>query len=420
MTWMNKWPGGFPLFLSEARKNKITDIDGNDYIDFALGDTGAMAGHQPYPTIQAITQRLMLQGGVTTMLPTEEADQVGAELSKRFGLPYWSFTLSATDANRWALRLARLITNRPKILVFSYSYHGTVDESFVVYSKTLQKTVQRPGNVGPAVDPSTTTRCVEFNDLEALKRELAHQDVAAVLMEPALTNIGIVLPEPGFLEGVREATKKTGTLLINDETHTFSAGVGGATKFYGLSPDIVTIGKSIGGGIPCGAYGISAEVQETVQRVQKQRGVDLIDVGGVGGTLAGNALSITAMKATLEKVFTEENFARMIELCDKYTQDVENLIEKYNLPWSIKQLGARAEYRFIYPAPKNGTLSNEAHDAEIEEYLHLYLINRGIIITPFHNMALMSPETSYEDVAYHKTIFEQALKELTSNLSPKL
>jgi len=410
MTWMNKWSGGFPLYLEKATGNSITDIDGHTYIDFALGDTGAMAGHSPKPTITAVNNRLAELGGITTMLPTIDAQIVGENLSKRFGLPLWSFTLSATDANRWALRIARLVTGRPKVLVFSYSYHGSVDEAFITLDQSGNPR-SRPGNVAPAVDPTTTTRVVEFNDLDALQRELAFGDVAAILMEPALTNIGIVLPAPGYLEKVREIATATGTLLINDETHTFSAGPGGATKAMNLSPDMITIGKSIGGGIPTGAYGLTREI---AAKVAKHQEADLVDVGGVGGTLAGNALAIAAMRATLEDVFTDSAFDQMIKLATIFTKDVQNAIAKYDLDWSVSQLGARTEYRFTKPAPINGGEAARASNDELDEYMHLYTINRGIMMTPFHNMALMCPQTTMQDLQLHTEVFNQALAELTN------
>ena len=410
MTWMNKWSGGFPLYLEKATGNSITDIDGHTYIDFALGDTGAMAGHSPKPTITAVNNRLAELGGITTMLPTIDAQIVGENLSKRFGLPLWSFTLSATDANRWALRIARLVTGRPKVLVFSYSYHGSVDEAFITLDQSGNPR-SRPGNVAPAVDPTTTTRVVEFNDLDALQRELAFGDVAAILMEPALTNIGIVLPAPGYLEKVREIATATGTLLINDETHTFSAGPGGATKAMNLSPDMITIGKSIGGGIPTGAYGLTREI---AAKVAKHQEADLVDVGGVGGTLAGNALAIAAMRATLEDVFTDSAFDQMIKLATIFTKDVQNAIAKYDLDWSVSQLGARTEYRFTKPAPINGGEAARASNDELDEYMHLYTINRGIMMTPFHNMALMCPQTTMQDLQLHNEVFNQALAELTN------
>ena len=404
MTWMNKWSGGFPLYLDRAHGNRITDIDGNEIIDFALGDTGAMTGHSPAETVAAINHRLGELGGITTMLPTEDAQWVGAEMKRRFGLPLWSFTLSATDANRWAVRLARLATGRPKILVFAYAYHGSVDETFAVPGPD-GVAVSRPGNVAPPVPLDLTTRVVEFNDIEAVRRELAHGDVAAVLTEPAMTNIGIVMPEPGFMEALREACDETGTLLMIDETHTFSVGPGGATAAWNLRPDIFIIGKCIGGGIPSGAYGIT---EELARAIGVHQDADIVDVGGVGGTLAGNALSVAAMRATLGEVLTDDTWPAMIDLATRFREGVEAAITKYDLPWSCIQLGARADYRFASPAPHNGTLSCEAADADLEEYLHLYTVNRGVMITPFHNMALMCRDTTVADVDRHTELFDAA------------
>ncbi|HUZ40666.1 MAG TPA: transaminase [Acidimicrobiales bacterium] len=409
MTWMTEWSGGFPIALDSATGNRITDVDGLNYIDFALGDTGAMAGHSPGATVRAVTNRMATLGGITTMLPTEDAEWVAEELTRRFGLPYWSFSLTATDANRWGIRLARLATGRSKILVFSYCYHGSVDETFIIVDPNGLP-VSRPGNIAPAQDPRETTRVVEWNDLAALERELAHNDVAAILMEPALTNIGIVLPEPGFHESVRALATKYGALLMIDETHTISAGPGGMTSRDGLKPDIFVIGKSLGGGIPSGAYGLSEEVAAEIRRVTGEDGLG--DVGGVGGTLAGNALSMAAMRATLGEVLTETAFAGMIEMADKYTAEVERIIVDADVAWSITQLGARAEYRFARPEPRNGGESAAAADDELDEYMHLYTLNRGILMTPFHNMALMCPDTSESDIDRHSEVFADAVTEL--------
>jgi len=408
MTWMNKWSGGFPLYFETAQGNQITDVDGHTYIDFALGDTGAMAGHSPQASTAAINERIAVAGGITTMLPTSDAQWVGAELTRRFGLPLWSFTLTATDANRWAVRLARLATGKSKILVFSYCYHGSVDETFAVPDAT-GAAVARPGNVAPPVALAETTRVVEFNDLAAVERELANGDVAAILTEPAMTNIGIVLPEPGFLSGLRELATKYNALLMIDETHTFSAGPGGMTARDNLAPDIFVIGKSIGAGIPCGAYGITQEVADLLANHPE---ADLIDVGGVGGTLAGNALSLTAMRATLEQLLTDEAFSHMIELGTRYTDGVRAILERYEINWSISQIGARAEYRFTSPAPLNGSDSAAKSDDELDEFMHLYMCNRGILMTPFHNMALMCPTTTQADVDAHERLFEAAIVEL--------
>ena len=408
MTWMNKKAGGFPIYLERALGNRVWDIDGFEYVDFALGDTGAMAGHSPEATVAAIQHRIATQGGITAMLPTQDAEWVGAELTRRFGLERWSFSLTATDANRWAIRLVRALTGRPKILFNSYCYHGSVDESLIVVGPGGEG-MSRPGNVGGPVDVTLTSRVAEFNDLEGLERQLAHGDVAAVLMEPALTNIGIVLPEPGYLEGVRELTRRYAVLLINDETHTFSAGPGGATRAWGLEPDILVIGKSIAGGIPMGAYGLSAEFAD---RALARTDLDLVDMGGVGGTLAGNPLSVAATRATLEHVLTDGAFAQMIDTATYFTGGVQSVIDRYSLPWSLSQLGARAEYRFANPAPRNGTESAASADGELEDLIHLYLLNRGIVLTPFHNMALMSPVTTAADVDLHHDVFGALIAEL--------
>jgi glutamate-1-semialdehyde 2,1-aminomutase len=307
------------------------------------------------------------------------------------------------------------VTGRPKILVFSYSYHGSVDETFVVLDDNGRPR-SRPGNVGPAVDPAETTRVAQFNDLASVEQALAHGDVAVIVTEPALTNIGIVLPEPGFLEGVRELANRYGSLLLIDETHTFSAGPAGMTGTHDLQPDILVIGKSIGGGIPCGAYGITADIADRVIAASVAGDADIADVGGVGGTLAGNALSTAAMRATLSEVFTTDAFETMIGLCTRYAGRIQQTIDRHSLPWSITQLGARAEYRFAAPAPRTGNESAAAADPLLDEYFHLYLANRGVLLTPFHNMALICPATSLEDVQLHNDLFDSAVENLLGEL----
>jgi len=404
MSWMTMWAGGFPLFFAEASGARVTDVDGHTFVDFCLGDTGAMAGHAPEPTARAVERQV--RRGTTVMLPDEDAAWVGEELVRRFGLDAWQFSLTATDANRWVLRMARALTGRPKVLVFNYCYHGTVDETVISIEDGAPRA--RPGNVGPAVDPTVTTKVVEFNDVEALRAALAPGDVAAVLAEPALTNIGIVLPDPGFHDELRAATRDTGTLLIIDETHTFSSGPGGYTAAHGLDPDILTIGKSIAGGVPIGAYGLRRALADRILELD----VDLEDVGGVGGTLAGNALSLAAARATLDEVLTDGAFERMIALAERYTAGVEEVLQSRRVPWNIVQLGARAEYRFTPQPPRNGGESAAAHDGELDAYMHVYLMNREVLITPFHNMALMCPATVEADVDRHTEVFAAAVDEL--------
>lgn len=399
MPWMVRWPGAFPLYVERASGARFTDVDGHESVDFCLGDTGAMAGHTPAATHAAV--RAQLDRGVTFMLPTEDAVAVSAELARRFGLRFWQFALTATDANRFVLRLARRLTGRPKVLVFNWCYHGSVDETFATLDAS-GRVVARAGNLGPPVDPALTTRVVEWNDVGALERELAHGDVACVLAEPALTNIGIVLPAPGFHAALRAATRRTGTLLVLDETHTISAGPGGATRAWGLEPDLLTVGKPIAGGIPAAAYGFSAAV---AARLEGAIRVDESDTGGIGGTLAANALSMAAMRATLEQVLTDEAYERMTPLAERFAADVAAAIAELDLPWCVQRLGCRVEYWFRAEPPANGAEAAAAVDPLLDRYLHLAALNRGVLMTPFHNMALLSPATTAEDVELHRRVF---------------
>jgi len=406
MNWMTRWPGAFPVFVATAEGAELTDVDGNSYADLCLGDTGAMTGHSPAPTVAAVQDRVAR--GITAMLPTEDAVHVGEEMKRRFGMPNWQFSLSATDANRFVVRIAREITGRPKILVHNHCYHGSVDETIT----TLVGGEVRPreGNVGAPVDPAETTRIVEINDLDALERELSHGDVACVLVEPALTNIGIVLAEDGYHERLRELTRETGTLLVIDETHTLCCGPGGYTAVAGLEPDFMTMGKSIGGGVPIGAYGFTEEVG---RRVREHTVPVAADVGGVGGTLAGNALSLAAARATLAEVLTDEAFEHMIALGERFESAVAATIAEHSLPWSVTRLGCRAEYMFSPTPPRTGGEAAAALDEELDALLHLYMLNRGILLTPFHMMALMSPATTEAHVDRHSVAFAEAAAELT-------
>jgi glutamate-1-semialdehyde 2,1-aminomutase len=404
MHWMVRWPGAFPVFAVEAHGARFRDVDGLEYVDFCLGDTGAMAGHSPEPTVRAV--RDQAARGITLMLPSEDALAVGAELARRFGLPRWQFALTATDANRFAIRLARHVTGRPKVLVFNWCYHGTVDESFATLDDS-ERVGARDGNLGPPVALAQTTRVVEWNDAAALERELAQGDVACVLAEPALTNIGIVPPLPGFHDALRDATRRHGTLLLIDETHTLCAGPGGFTAAHGLEPDILTVGKSIGGGIACAAYGFTAEVAAQIESSMPR---EESDVGGVGGTLAANVLSLAAMRATLAEVLTDAAFERMIELGRRFEAGVQSAIDAYALPWHVTRLGCRVEYLFRRERPRSGSEAAAGGDPLLDRLIHLWALNRGILLTPFHNMALMSPATTEADVDRHTEVFTGAVE----------
>jgi glutamate-1-semialdehyde 2,1-aminomutase len=406
MLWMMRWAGSFPVFVKEAKGAHFTDVDGHDYIDFCLGDTGAMTGHSPDSTVQAIQDQL--QKGITLMLPYEDVIWVGEELQRRFKLPYWQFALTATDANRFALRMARLITGRSKILVFNYCYHGSVDETFITLDEEGTP-ISRPNNMGPQVDPRETTKVIEFNDIGALETVLSSREVAAVLAEPVMTNIGIIHPKPGYHEALREMTRKYGTLLIIDETHTICTGPGGYSTAFGLEPDFLTLGKPLAGGVPAAVYGFTEEVS---QAFSAKLSLDDADVGGIGGTLAGNALSIAAMKATLHHVLTDEFYLKATKLQEQFTAGVEGVIREFDLPWIVKQLGNRSEYWFRPDPPKNGGEAHAAIDPELDRYMHLFALNRGILMTPFHNMALISAATTQADVDYHTKIFREAVQSL--------
>jgi glutamate-1-semialdehyde 2,1-aminomutase len=362
-----------------------------------------MTGHAPEATLEAINKQAAK--GITLMLPTEDAIWVGEELQRRFGLRYWQFTLSATDANRFSIRMARHITGRPKILVFNYCYHGSVDETFISLDEEGTP-VPRNGNIGPPVNPAETTKVIEFNDIPALETSLAARDVAVVLAEPVMTNVGIIHPDPGYHEALREVTRRTGTLLIIDETHTLCAGPGGYTGKYGLKPDFLVCGKSLAGGIPVGVYGFTQEVADAFW---SKIDIDQSDVGGIGGTLAGNALSIAAMRATLEKVLTKEMYVRCEKLADLYEQGVQRTINSFDLPWIVKRLGFRVEYWFRQTPPRNGGEANRAVDSELDQFMHLWALNRGILMTPFHNMALISTDTTEADMNYHTEVFKEGI-----------
>ena len=402
MLWMIRWAGTFPIFVKEGKGAHFVDVDGNEYIDFCLGDTGAMTGHAPDKTIEAITNQV--KKGITYMLPTEDVIWVGEELQKRFGLPFWQFTLTATDANRFAIRMAREITQRKYILVYNYCYHGTVDETFITIN--ADGPGQRRGNLGPPINPIETSKVIEFNDITALKQALLPGDVACVLAEPVMTNIGIIHPDPGYHDALRRFTKETGTLLIIDETHTICTGPGGYTGAFGLSPDMLTLGKPVAGGVPAAIYGFSKEIAE---RFHARLNLEDSDVGGIGGTLAGNALSIAAMRATLEHVLTDSAYKKAIDLSIRFTHGVESIIDKFRLPWIVKRLGCRSEYWFRETPPKNGGEAFAAIDSELDRYMHLYSLNHGVLMTPFHNMALIAPVTSISDVDYHTKVFRDAV-----------
>lgn len=412
MHWMSDWPTPFPLFVSKALGAEFWDMEGQRYADFCLGDTGAMFGHAPAPVAQAINTHA--SQGYTTMLPSLEAIQVGEALSQRFGLPYWQVATTATDANRWALRWARAVTERSIIVVFDGCYHGTVDETMVRLHQG--KTVHRTGLMGQALDLTQYMRVVEFNNLPALANALATNDVAAVLCEPAMTNIGMVLPDEGFHTELRRLTREHGTLLIIDETHTISTGVGGYTKTFGLEPDLFVLGKPIAGGLPASVMGVSAEVAHKMQHAQRNRPHNPEGSGhghsGMGTTLSANMFTMRAIKANLEQVMTAEAYATMIPKAEYLAQRLRDVINTESMPWCITQMGARVEFQFCPTPPRTGREAEQAFDDALEQCIHLYLLNRGVMITPFHNMMLCCPDTTTEDIDALVNALHEFIQEL--------
>lgn len=403
--WMLDWPMPFPLVIEHASGTSLTDLDGHVLIDLCLGDTGAMFGHNPEPVAKAVHAQAMR--GLTSMLPSADVEEVGALLQARFGMPFWQITLTASDANRFALRAARAITNRPKILVFDGCYHGAVDETAVNLVDGL--TVAKPSLWGQAYDLAAVTVCVSFNDVEALTHALVQGDVACVIMEPALTNCGIVAPAPGFLTEVRRVTQATGTLLLIDETHTLSTGPGGWTRTFGLEPDIWVAGKAVAGGIPTGVWGFTEEVKRGIERV---RGEHPTGHSGVGTTLSGSALQMAALRACLQDVMTETNYAAMIAGAIALEDGIAAMIASTGLPWSVIRLGARLETVFAPKLPTNAEQMRASFDHELEAALHLGLLNRGFLVTPFHNMLLAGPSLSREAPAAYVAALNSILNEI--------
>jgi glutamate-1-semialdehyde 2,1-aminomutase len=407
MHWMLDWPMPFPILVERARDTAIIDIDGNTLDDFCLGDTGSMFGHSPKPVARAV--RRQAKRGFAYMLPSEDAVEIGKLLPEMFGLPFWQVATTASDANRFALRVARAITGRPKILVFNGCYHGAVEETFV----RLQdgQPVNRPGLAGEFRDYRETTRIVEFNDLAALERELAHGDVACVITEPVLTNSCMVLPEPGFHDGLRALTRRFGSLLLIDETHTISSGLGGYARTHALDPDLFVLGKPIAGGVPASIWGLSAEVADRYGSYIKAK---TPGYSGMGTTLSANPLQFAAMRATLEEVMTAENYAHMERLAARLEKGLARTIARYKLPWHVARVGARVEF-ICAPGPlKNGGEAEAAHAPDLEAAIHVALVNRGALIAPFHNMMLVSPATEKPQIDRLVAAFGDIAERLTA------
>ena len=408
---MKYTPGGIPMFIAEASGSRVVDVDGHEYVDVGLGDTAAFSGHAPPPVVEGLNEKI--KQGFTTMALSEDAVWVGQELERRFGMNYWQFGVSATDANRCAIRLAQAVTKRPKVLIINRDYYGTIDETLAVLDDD-GKVIADPCVVGVSPYPKElTTRVVEYNDLEALERELAHKDVAVMMMEGAFTNYGIIPAEPGYRKGVRELTRKYGTLLLIDETQSICAGPGGVTMREGLDPDIFTMGKPIAAGLGCGIYGFNNDLGQRVMDAVAEDTKGERYVSGFQGTLAGNPLVMAAIRLNLAHVLTEENFERMIAICSKCHEITLETIQRHGLPWHATQLGAASELAFLPEPPRNGTEAIPAFDRNLEDYLRLSLMNDGIMTSPMHMIrTLISPYTPDDFPDRWRIAFNRAIDRL--------
>lgn len=412
--WMRRWIGGWPIYIADQPREygvHFSDVDGNDYVDFCLGDTGGMCGHGHPAVVEAMTRQARI--GTSLMLPTDDAAWVGAELQRRFGLPYWNLTTSASDANRACIRLARMTTGRPRVLVFSGAYHGSVEEAHVELGDDGQVRM-RNGIHANGFPHDSLSRVVEFNDLPALESALRAGDVACVLAEPAMTNYGIIQPRPGFHAELRRLTRETGTVLVLDETHTISSGEGGYLRAHGLEADMYVLGKAIAGGIPAAVFGLSQAMAERVWQVLPPLPPTARQSAhaGFGGTLAGNALTVAVMRAVLSEVLTAEAYERMLALAERLERGVTESILRHGLPWHATRVGSRVETLFSPGLPRDARDVRASRDHGLEALLHLYLMNRGVLITPFHNMMLVCPGTTAADVDRHNAVFEQFAAEL--------
>jgi glutamate-1-semialdehyde 2,1-aminomutase len=403
--WMNDWGTPFALHIAQAAGAHVLDVDGHDLSDFCLGDTGAMFGHSPTAVARAVARQAA--HGITAMLPSADGALVGELLSEHFGLPFWQFAMTATDANRFVLRWLRAASGRHKLIVFNGCYHGTVDDVFVDLVEGVP--AQRDSLLGQVQDLTAHTVVVEFNDLAALEAALARGDVACVLAEPAMTNIGMVLPEPGYWLSAQALIRRYGAALVFDETHTISCGPGGYARAHGLQPDAIVLGKPVGGGVPCAAYGFSAE---WAQRAVQAKDAAPPGHSGIGTTLSGNLLAMAAMRATLSELMTEPIYATMLATASTLADGLREVIARRRLLWCVTQLGARTEFQFRATPPRNGSEAGAALDAELEHLIHLALLNLGVMITPFHNMMLVCPATTPADVQKLLKAFDQVLVEI--------
>lgn len=411
MSWMTQLFGHPPIFIERGEGAYITDVDGHRYFDTNIADTSMFCGYSPEPVVYAVAERIA--DGAQFLMPTEDAVWVAEELGRRWPVPKWQFTLSATLANTEAIRVARAVTGRAKLLMFSGKYHGHADEMLVT---------EHAGGLEPeyyGLPPSVTEHVVlvGFNDAEALERVLAPGEVACVLTEPALTNVGVILPEPGFHAELRRLTRETGTLLVLDETHTLICGPGGLVGRWSLEPDIVTLGKSIGGGVAIGAYGMTTRVAAALEDDTGDYGYgggDFVPEVATGGTLFGNALQMAASRAALGEVLTAEAYARTSALGQQLADGIDQVAGDAALPWRAHRLFARSGYAFDGTFARNAAEAHSSHDSELYRLLRLFMVNRGVWEAMEWAGPAVSVPAAGDDIERYLGVLADLIQELTA------
>ena len=368
----------------------------------------AFCGHAPSQVVEAVVKRMEL--GNQFLLPGEDAIAVAEHLADRYRLPQWQFTLSATQANTEVIRLAREMTGREIVLVFDGKYHGEGDATLVALEDN--EVVREMGGLPHSI--TGQARVIPFNDFAALEDALAPADVAVVLAEPAMTNVGFLLPEDGFHDALRRLTRDVGTLLAIDETHTLVTAYGGLSGAWGLEPDFLTIGKAIAAGVPLGAYGMSAEVASLIAPPEEARAVSgaVVDEVATGGTLFANALSMAAGRAALTEVLTEDAFERTAALGKQMADGLRAEIEKAGLRWSVAQVGAHAFYFFQPDTPRDGATSRASDNPELRALMRVFMVNRGVWESGWWLGPTVSAAHSSEDVDRYLEVFGEFLGEV--------
>jgi glutamate-1-semialdehyde 2,1-aminomutase len=409
MAWMDDLYDHPPVWVSHGEGASFTDVDGHTYLDMYVADMSAFCGHAPRPVVDAMTHQATL--GTQFLLPSEGAIAVAEHLAHRYGLPKWQFTLSATQANTEVTRLARELTGREIVLMFDAHYHGEGDATLVVE----EDGVVVPETPGLTPGVAAQARLVQFNDVAALEAALEPGDVALVLAEPAMTNTGFLLPQPGYHEELRRATRETGTLLAIDEVHTLPCAYGGLARAWGLEPDFLTLGKALAAGVPLAAYGMRDEIASLIAppaQLHREMGATVAQVA-TGGTLFANALSMAAGRAALLDVLTEEAFERTASLGERMAAGLRRAIERAGVRWSVAQHGAHASYFFVPEPPADGASSRAADDPGLRALIRVFMANRGVWESGWWLGPTVSVAHSDEDVDRYIDLFGEFLAEVT-------